>query len=1202
MSANRNRTKPPSKLFSIKPNGDLADKFRKLGLARVVDSAKVRRALGIPIRVPQTLSQKRFRAAGASAPGWQRLALLREGRTEHWSDPKWLGELAEAEEKLRNFGAAVEVWKRLVELKPRSFETSFALAHALRMDGNDSASREASKVAVAVARSVGDQDAAALGLGGYYRRKGHWDWAASELGLLFAAKLRQVGVPDPELSDLAFQAGLAHDRCYRWDAAEDYYRFSVGRSAADAYKMYKLGLSLERQQQWHEAAQTHSYAAALSKPAEREYRRYRAAYCYFQEAKYEECVTAYFGQDPSEVELRHDATLLPGDQGHRKALAERPAKFEQTWKCFSNYWIQLADQQEAAGDLSGAEKSLSAAIDRSEAHAGQLYERLARVQFTLGETQAAAASVLETRLFRTPDGIDLRPYSDGSQRAFSAKYVEYRETRPVRPDVVLFESFTGSKVSCNPAAIFRAMVNDPRFSDKLFVWAIETGEHVPDLFLAQENVVVAPRNSDLYQMYLATAGWLINNVTFPPHFVRREGQRYLNTWHGTPIKTLGRDVEPGTLKHSNVARNLLQATHVISPSAWNTEALLGRNDVLSFYSGKVAELGSPRVDRSLQMSAEERLHLRRRLGVADGTPIVLYAPTWRGTQGRPESDTLLAQASIQALEGIDGVHCLFRGHHFSEAFLRAEGLEDRLVPAEIDSNELLAVADVLVTDYSSVFFDYLPLDRPIVFFAPDEREYRKARGLYFEMADLPGPTAETASDLQVQVSQAMRNDTDHWRRVRREWRDRYSPHEDGGATDRAINFFFEGDLSSVSNRDDALPRVLFQTAMFPNGITTSLRNLLASIDPESARLAVILDAQSLGKEESRQHEIRDLPESVAVFGRSGQPAYSAEERWVIDSFNRQLRFYGPELEKIAFRAYEREFRRLFGSTHFDAVVEFEGIAPFWAQLFASAPTATRRLIWQHSDMRSERDARFPQLDAVFHRYAGFDSVVSVSPSIRDLNQVNLAGVLEEGTPAFTAVHNQMDPTRILARSNQPLDSDVLEWMQKTAGHTFVTVGRLSVEKSLGFLLECFARLPRTVESRLIVVGSGALLNDLRARARELKVHDRVLFTGHRSNPMNIVKHSDTFVLTSTHEGQPMVLGEALVLGKHIISTDLPGTRDLLQGGYGDLLEHTVEAFVAAMTASVEKHPAPKAFEARAYMDEALSDFSRVTGVDLKARS
>src|SRR5690554_6780287 len=184
---------------------------------------------------------------------------------------------------------------------------------------------------------------------------------------------------------------------------------------------------------------------------------------------------------------------------------------------------------------------------------------------SLGNYESAVGAFMQVRRNATASSV----IGEGYRRSVASKkygfYSHYYEGLPLKPNFILYESFSGKGISCNPYAIFLKTVRDQRFSDWSHVWVVDDLEKVPTDFRSMKNVFYVKKESDLYLRCLAFCGYLINNSTFPPYFIRKEGQKYLNTWHGTPLKTLGMDIKDSPFQRANSTRNFIHATHVVSP-------------------------------------------------------------------------------------------------------------------------------------------------------------------------------------------------------------------------------------------------------------------------------------------------------------------------------------------------------------------------------------------------------------------------------------------------------------------------------------------------------------------------------------------------------------------------------------------------------------------------------------------------------------
>ena len=279
------------------------------------------------------------------------------------------------------------------------------------------------------------------------------------------------------------------------------------------------------------------------------------------------------------------------------------------------------------------------------------------------------------------------------------------------------------------------------------------------------------------------ARYLVNNAEFP-HYVRfREGQRYLQTWHGTPLKRIGRDIVDSRLSAGYVAAMRREA------AAW--EALLAQNAFAARvlpaafgFTGRVIVEGYPRNDALAVAAPELRARTREALGLGDRR-VVLYAPTWRDTlrdsRGRRAFVSHLDAARVHAATG---AVVLVRSHTNSAAArgrLSGPGVVD--VTAHPDVTALMAAADVLVTDYSSIMFDFAVTGRPQILLVPDVADYRDQRGFYFDLLDDPPGPVVTDTDGVVA---ALQGDDTH-AEARARFRHRFAPLDDGEATVRVVD-------------------------------------------------------------------------------------------------------------------------------------------------------------------------------------------------------------------------------------------------------------------------------------------------------------------------------------------------------------------------------------------------------------------------------
>ena len=1133
------------------------------------------RAASHRLRVEDLVSRK--------APKWQEIEALEAGLQHHNDDPQWLTRLAEGQFFMNRIPEAAVNFAAAAALEPDNSELHFREGWSWELQGNHDKADRAYRRAIHADSAL---NAATFGIGVFFQRRGRWASAAKA----FQASLRNK----PLLAELHYKLGLAFQRCYDWAAAADSLRNAVALDPDVPQWHYRLGFSLERQGRWQDAAAAYEYAIAIhdSAPA---YWQYRLGYVRVQSRSYEAACQAFAATQTFDdgSSQKQGPSLSPISERYRSEIFARSlhvAMASQSATLCHEAGVRL----EASGHLALAAAAFQASVRRTEQHTPARYYRLGRALQNIEEFEEACIAYLETRHFKRAHGVDTAQYLKNKDLKQSMVYTEYLETLSVESEVILYESGHGNSVSCNPLHICRNLISDPRFESFTHVWVLNDKERIPQEMRSRENVIFVARDTDLYLRYLATAGHLINNNTFPPYFTRRKNQQYLNTWHGTPLKTLGRDIKNGFMDHRNAARNFLHATHMIAPNRFTADCLIEKYDVAGLFPGKLAVTGYPRVDATINTDQNAKDDLRRRLGISVDRKVVLYAPTWRGSLGSTDSDSQQVLEIMARLMDLD-CHPLFRGHAMVAGALEKTALQDFLVPEDLDTNDLLSIVDVLITDYSSIFFDFMATGKPIVYFAYDLAEYSADRGLYFDLETMPGRVTTDAESLNKEVIRAMARDVEPDQKYQ-EGMAEFCGLEDGNSTQRTIDFFFFDKEEHVLGTDKSKKKnvLMYQGSFIPNGITTSYLNLVSHIDLEKNRVCLVVEPSTVKSEERRLDKFAQNPSHVQVLGRVGGQLVTAEERWVIDKFNAIGDFAAEEQREIYHRAFEREFRRMFGYAVFDAVVCFEGYARFWAALFANSTNpGARKSIYLHNDMHREWLYRFRYLESMFRLYGSYQQLVSVTKSVGEENLRQLSAKFNLRPELFTFCNNVVNAEESKQLATKVLDSDLSDWIGDETT-LFLTLGRLSPEKGHAKLIRAFAEIADSnPKCKLAILGDGPLREDLQSLIQSLSLESHVLLAGLRLNPFPALERADCFVFSSDYEGQGLVVLEALILDKPVVSTDVVGPKSVLEGGYGMLVDNSVNGLVDGMRGFLSGKMNYKPFDYEVYQKEAIQKFEDV---------
>ncbi|MBA4860319.1 CDP-glycerol glycerophosphotransferase family protein [Streptomyces sp. PSKA54] len=422
-------------------------------------------------------------------------------------------------------------------------------------------------------------------------------------------------------------------------------------------------------------------------------------------------------------------------------------------------------------------------------------------------------------------GLRLALLASGSYAAFCALHTKGRLVRKVRPaqnrlqrlrqrhdhpykaflkqpvdeNLAVFSAYWGRGYTCNPAAVEAAARRLAPHIRTVFLVAEDSAAQMPD---GVESVVIG---SPRYWEVMATAKYAFNNVNFEMAIRKRPGTVHVQTQHGTPLKRMGVDqVEfPAAAAAAGDFGKLLQRV-----DRWDFNISSNRHSTEVWeraYPGAYESLdvGYPRNDAFYTSTAEDVAAIRRRLGVPEDRIAVLYAPTHRDY--RKDFATQLDLAAFCEALGDEFV-VLLRAHHFYEG---TPGLEQALrsgslidVTAHRSSEDVCLAADALITDYSSIMFDYANLDRPIVVYADDWDVYRETRGVYFDLlAEPPGAVARSQDEL-TRVFLSGEWDDERAGRLRAAFRERFCEFDDGRAAERVVRRVLLGEPA------DALPPVV----------------------------------------------------------------------------------------------------------------------------------------------------------------------------------------------------------------------------------------------------------------------------------------------------------------------------------------------------------------------------------------------------------
>ena len=383
----------------------------------------------------------------------------------------------------------------------------------------------------------------------------------------------------------------------------------------------------------------------------------------------------------------------------------------------------------------------------------------------------------------------LKNKNEVNKYLYRHKYLE----EPIEEIWVMFETFMGKSYADSPKYIYEYLAKNYPGKYK-FIWVLND----PKEKLPYEGIIVK-RFTKKYAYYLAKSKYFVFNIRQPLWFRKREGQVFLETWHGTPLKRLAFDQEEVTAASptykAQFYRQKQEWDYLIAANKFSSDIF---KSCFMYTNGTMLEIGYPRNDLLYAPNKDEiALELKKKLHIPLDKKTILYAPTWRDDEyygkGKYKFKLKLDLEMMKKELGDDYV-ILLRTHHYIADSLDVTGVEDFAINLSKydDITEIYLISDICITDYSSVFFDFANLKRPMLFYTYDIDKYRDVlRGFYIDMEkELPGPLVYSTNEVIEQIKN-IDEMTQKYAQRYEEFYQRFCSIDDGQASKRACEAVFK---------------------------------------------------------------------------------------------------------------------------------------------------------------------------------------------------------------------------------------------------------------------------------------------------------------------------------------------------------------------------------------------------------------------------
>lgn len=353
----------------------------------------------------------------------------------------------------------------------------------------------------------------------------------------------------------------------------------------------------------------------------------------------------------------------------------------------------------------------------------------------------------------------------------------------------------GRNISGNPRAIYEKLVELGLDKKYRCYYILNEPQRYRGTLPGNVKLI---KNARMYFYYvMATSGVWVSDTRFQNYIIKRKNVRYIQTWHGTPLKKLALDMESLHMagdesldEYKELFRdNAKTWDYLISQNPFSTETFRRAFD----FKGKMLEIGYPRNDKLFEPREEVWYwSLKKKLGFPTDKKVILYAPTWRDDNFYNKEDYRFPEAmDYEAMRMAFGEEYILvaKFHYMVREKKGWNRWEDFVYPISdaCDISELYCLADVLITDYSSVMFDYSLLKKPMYFYAYDLEKYRdELRGFYFDFEKEAPGVISTDTDHLIRAIRSNEWESEEIQMRYRAFCEKYNPFDDGNASQKVI--------------------------------------------------------------------------------------------------------------------------------------------------------------------------------------------------------------------------------------------------------------------------------------------------------------------------------------------------------------------------------------------------------------------------------
>ena len=778
------------------------------------------------------------------------------------------------------------------------------------------------------------------------------------------------------------------------------------------------------------------------------------------------------------------------------------------------------------------------------------------------------------------------------------KYIHFYKTLPIDEKAIFLESAQGRSCSGNVYYLIKEILSDNCYRDyKIYLGVKKKGKLQAEKLFDEDSLnriqLVTFSTADYYKA-IASSKFLVTDSCFLPFFIKRDGQVYLNTWKGTPFKTLGKSILNDQYSIGNVQKNLVAADYLLCSNEYTKKRLVDDFMLENISSAKILQCGLPRntafFNDSLKNKIKDEFELHDK-------QVIAYMPARRYVKGKQNPGMMHAnyQFIFEELDKrLSPNQVLYVTLHTSDRTKIDLSSYEKIkaFPEEYETYEFLNACDTLITDYSSVMFDFLNTGKKIILYAYDQRSFLSSRGSYMSLEEMPFPVVTTIRELLTEINSPKQYDDASMINA-------FCGHDEASAAKRLCKKFLLGDESSVA--ENIIPSngkenvFIYIGRIGDNGITASLKNLLGAIDLDKRNYILTMKtSKSLVK---HLQLFQGADNNVTYFPMKGSINLSFIKKiiWILHKKNL---FPNNLFLKIMKEDYQFEYLRLFGGCRMDSFIHYTGYDNAITNLISQFNG--NKVIYVHANMKREVSSRQDVSKSVLkHAYRTFNRIAVAAESLYD-STLDLAG--SKGNLAVC--HKIIDTEDVLNNALMPLvldegvkvypDKDSLYDILESKKTKFVDIAKFSSSDKVTYVLKAFAQIIKDQKDASLII-LGKKMSDVRFLEVENCINEfglagKVVFIQNLENPYPVLLKSDYCILRTPYRKKNTTLAELNVLNKPTISTDIAYFHSFMSANDGCMVENSIEGLVDGMQKLLSGEVEPLNINYEQYNRVALDEF------------